>query len=245
MEAVILAAGKGSRMGDLTKDIPKAMLPVLDKPHLENILDELKTANVKKVVIVTHHLEEVIKNHFGYEYGGMELVYVHQNELNGDADALSYAEPFITESFFYLMACDNWFQPGTLHEIRAKQQETGANGVLGVSFTYKNDAKKKGVLEFYDELERADKIRRIVEKSDDPPSLIHNVFVMYMSREIFRVCNEGLQTQRTGEYRVTDCINKLLSEGKFIDYSFTKIVDIGNPETYSNSRSLIEEILHQ
>ena len=65
MKAVILAAGKGTRMKDLTSEVPKPMLKVQDKPILEHILEGLLAADIRDVFIVTGWHAEVIENYFG------------------------------------------------------------------------------------------------------------------------------------------------------------------------------------
>ena len=65
MKAVILAAGKGTRLGPLTDNIPKPMLPIAGKPLLEWILERIKEANIGEVLILTNYLESQIIDYFG------------------------------------------------------------------------------------------------------------------------------------------------------------------------------------
>src|SRR3954464_11057898 len=65
MKAVILAAGKGTRMRELTNELPKPMLKVQGKPVLEHILEGLLTAGIREIFIVTGFRAEVIENYFG------------------------------------------------------------------------------------------------------------------------------------------------------------------------------------
>ena len=62
--AVVLAAGRGKRMGEITADIPKPMLPVQGRPLLEHVLDRLATAGVQRFLIVTGYRHETIESHF-------------------------------------------------------------------------------------------------------------------------------------------------------------------------------------
>lgn len=75
MDALILAAGYGKRLMPLTKNKPKAMVKVADVPILERALDKLRRCNIKRTVIITGYQEKKIKNYFGSEWNGMELVY--------------------------------------------------------------------------------------------------------------------------------------------------------------------------
>lgn len=105
MKAVILAAGKGTRMGDIGKIIPKPMLKVLGKTLLEHKIDTLPE-EVKEIIFVIRHLGDQIQNHFGVEYGGRKVTYVEQPELNGTAGALFQAKHLLTKKFILMMGDD-------------------------------------------------------------------------------------------------------------------------------------------
>lgn len=94
MTAVVMAGGFGTRLRPLTDDIPKPMLPVGDKPLLEHIVDQLRTAGVKTVNITTHYKGDVIAKHFrdGRDFG-MDIRYVDEAQPLGTAGALSLVEP--------------------------------------------------------------------------------------------------------------------------------------------------------
>ncbi len=87
MKAVILAAGKGTRMGKLSEETPKPMLKVLGKTLLEHKLDSLPL-EIHEVVITVGHLKDKIVNVIGNDYKGRKITYVEQKELLGTAHAL-------------------------------------------------------------------------------------------------------------------------------------------------------------
>jgi NDP-sugar pyrophosphorylase family protein len=106
MQAVILAAGRGSRMGDLVKDMPKPMLKVAGKTLLEHKFDALPEA-VDEVVLVVGYLQDVIKGFFGESFGGKKVSYVTQeNIVGGTADALWHAKAMLTGKFIVMMGDD-------------------------------------------------------------------------------------------------------------------------------------------
>lgn len=105
MQAVILAAGKGTRMRPLTYDIPKAMLPVKGKPILEYTIDFLPK-EIDEVVIVINHLGEQIKNYFGEEWKERKIEYVMQEKLNGTGGALHTCKDYISGKFMVVMGDD-------------------------------------------------------------------------------------------------------------------------------------------
>src|SRR6202041_924376 len=84
MKAVILAAGKGTRMGELTKDIPKPMLKSKGKPLLEYIIDGMMTAGVREFFVVTGHRAEVGEEYFGDgSKWGVKIAYGRQTVQDG------------------------------------------------------------------------------------------------------------------------------------------------------------------
>lgn len=89
LRAVVMAGGLGTRLGELTEDLPKPMLPIGDRPLLERIIEQLREAGVQRVNLTTHYRAEAISSYFGDgERFGVELQYVHEDEPLGTAGAL-------------------------------------------------------------------------------------------------------------------------------------------------------------
>ena len=101
MKALILAAGKGERLGKITNNIPKPMIKVAGKPILEHNLEMCREAGVKDLFINLHHLPDRITEYFqnGKKYG-VNLTYLHEPEILGTAGALfpiinNLGDPFL------------------------------------------------------------------------------------------------------------------------------------------------------
>lgn len=105
MQAVILAAGRGTRMDELTEAVPKPMLPVAGRPLLEYKIDALPDG-FDEVVLIVGYLKDVIKRHFGAVYGNRKIEYVEQGELNGTAGALWAAKDILHDRFLVMMGDD-------------------------------------------------------------------------------------------------------------------------------------------
>ena len=105
MQAVILAAGRGTRMKELTQSVPKPMLEVLGKSLIEHKLDALPE-EVSEVILVIGYQGDVIRAAFGEEFGGRTIRYVEQSELNGTAGALWQAKDLLTDRFVVMMGDD-------------------------------------------------------------------------------------------------------------------------------------------
>ncbi|MDP2816140.1 MAG: sugar phosphate nucleotidyltransferase [Rectinemataceae bacterium] len=105
MQAVILAAGKGTRMKELTQSVPKPMLLVNGKTLIEHKLDVLPP-EVSEVILIIGYQGNVIREYFKDEFGGRRISYVEQEELNGTAGALWLAKPLLTDRFVVMMGDD-------------------------------------------------------------------------------------------------------------------------------------------
>ena len=101
--AMILAAGKGTRMGPLTRQVPKPMLPVRGKPILEHIVRHLATHGIRKIVINVHYLPDVIVNYFGDgSRWGVTILYSRESQLLETGGGVANARPFFPDETVFL-----------------------------------------------------------------------------------------------------------------------------------------------
>lgn len=105
MQAVILAAGRGSRMKNLTEEIPKPMLELAGKTLLEHKFDVLP-AEVDEIIIVIGYRGETIQKKFGSSYKGKKITYMVQDALDGTAGALWRVRPLLKDKFLVMMGDD-------------------------------------------------------------------------------------------------------------------------------------------
>lgn len=105
MEAIILAAGRGTRMAPLTDTTPKPMLNVLGKNLIEWKLEALPKG-ITKIIFVVGYKKEVIQNYFGSSWRGIPIIYVEQTVLDGTGGAIALCEPYIESKALILMGDD-------------------------------------------------------------------------------------------------------------------------------------------
>jgi len=105
MQAVILAAGLGTRMGALTKDTPKPMLKIEDQTLLERNFAALPK-EIDEVIVVVGYRAEAIRQFLGGSFMGRRVVYVQQNELKGTGHALSLCKDMLHDRFLVIMGDD-------------------------------------------------------------------------------------------------------------------------------------------
>ncbi len=108
MQCVILAAGRGKRMGDLTNNIPKPLLEVKGRPILEYTLINLPE-KISEVIFIIGYKGDLIKSYFGNKWRNKKIKYVVQEKLNGTGGALHYAKEFLEDKFLVLNGDDLYY----------------------------------------------------------------------------------------------------------------------------------------
>jgi NDP-sugar pyrophosphorylase family protein len=131
MKAIILAAGKGTRMRELTQDLPKPMLKVRGKPILEHIIDGLKTAGIGEFCVITGYRADVIENHFGNGARlGIHMSYARQEIQDGTGKAPELARSFIGSDDFLLTYGDILVMPETYQQMLARFRQGQLQGAV-------------------------------------------------------------------------------------------------------------------
>lgn len=229
-QAVILAAGRGTRLEELTTDKPKVMCEVRGKPILEHTLDKLRAAGVKKAVIVVHYKKEHIIEYFGDSHDGMHIVYVEQKKMQGTADAVLTAQKHITDSLFLCLAGDVMFEQQLLSKVLKHKKPV-------ITVCEVPNPSRYGVIEPDD-----GRVKRIVEKSLTPPSNLANASIYLFPKTIFEACKKIEKSSR-GEYEVTDAIQYLIDDGELFEYEIiTKWIDIGVKEHLAQAQELAKKL---
>jgi len=102
-KVVIMTGGIGKRLGPLTKETPKPMLKVGDKPILESIIFSFKKYGFIDIVLSVNYKSEIIENYFGDGSNfGVNITYIHENKRMGTAGALNYMRELLSEPFFVM-----------------------------------------------------------------------------------------------------------------------------------------------
>ena len=218
MKAIILAAGKGTRMKELTNEVPKPMLPLQGKPILEHILLGLIAAGVHDVFIVTGWKAEVIEAHFGDgARWGVHICYGRQLVQDGTGKAPELAKDFIADSPFILTYGDILVKPETYQEMVRCFQAGDYSGVITVT---PGEDVTKGGLNFFDEQFC---LKRLVEKPS--PAQIEELRKsgwlktgepawynagIYIFKPLLFDFTVKLEKSPRGEYELTDAISALI-----------------------------------
>ncbi|MDL0120417.1 UTP--glucose-1-phosphate uridylyltransferase AglF [Halobacterium salinarum] len=237
MQAVVLAAGEGTRLRPLTEDKPKGMVEVGGKPILTHCFEQLVNLGAKKLVVIVGYQKQDIISHYGDEFKGVPITYAHQREQNGLAHALLKAGDHVNEDFM-LMLGDNIFR-ANLADVVNRQQEDRADAAFLVEEVPYEEASRYGVCDTNDYGE----IEEVVEKPDDPPSNLVMTGFYTFTPAIFHAC-QLVQPSDRGEYELSDAIDLLIKSGRTIDAIPIDgwRIDVGYPEDRDEAERRLQEV---
>ncbi len=206
MKAVILAAGKGERLRPLTDTRPKPLLPVAGKPLVEWLLVEAARAGARDILLVTHHMEEKIKEELGDGSRlGLRITYARQEKFLGTADAFRTAEEFVGGDEFIGVYGDAYLEPGTIRKIVRSHVE----GETTMTAMPVEALSEYGVVEA-----DAGRVKAVVEKPEpgSEPSNLANVGIYIFPPTVFEyIRRTGLSPRK--EYEITDTLGLMLGDG--------------------------------
>ena len=212
MQGVILAAGKGSRLHPITLQRSKAMVPVLGKPLVERVMEDLYANGVDDFVLVVSPDDRDIARYFRFESTlKAEVRFVYQVERLGMADALRKAVPLIGDDFI-LSACDNLTSAEYVGQMLAAwQREPRPNAVLSLMPVSRDRISSTGIVELDGEW-----VTRIVEKPtpEEAPSNVSSLPLYCFGHVLVDILPE-VQLSPRGEYELQDAIQMLIErEGR-------------------------------
>jgi NDP-sugar pyrophosphorylase family protein len=221
MKAVILAAGKGTRMRELTNELPKPMLNVQGKPILEHILLGLLAAGIRDVFIVTGFRAEVIQEYFGDgQRWGAPIVCGRQLVQDGTGKSPEAARDFVGPDPFLLTYGDILVKPETYQQMRQRFQEAAFSGLVTVT---PGEDVTKGGLDFFDD---SFCLTRLVEKPTvaqleqlrregllKPGQPVWYNAGIYIFQPLVYDFTARLQKSPRGEYELTDAISAMVAAG--------------------------------
>ena len=236
MDAVVLAAGEGTRLRPLTEDKPKGMVEVDEKPILTHCFEQLVELGAEELIVVVGYKKEKIIQHYGDAFDGVPITYTHQREQQGLAHALLTAEEHV-ETDFMLMLGDNIFQ-ANLGDVVHRHRESRADAAFLVEEVPWEDASRYGVCD----TNKYGEITDVIEKPDDPPSNLVMTGFYTFTPAIFHACHL-VQPSDRGEYEISDAIDLLLHSGRTIDAIAIDgwRIDVGYPEDREEAERRLQE----
>ncbi len=238
-KAVIPAAGFGTRFLPQTKAMPKEMLPVVDKPVIQYVVEEAVESGIEDIIIVTGALKRAIEDHFdvlnqdlvkNLKDGGKEemlkevqkiselanFIYVRQKGPYGNGTPVLAAEPVIENEPFAVLWGDEFIysKPARLKQMIDVYDKYGGIVISGVRIENKEDLKRYGIADIETVEGNVFRIKEIVEKPDPEhaPSNMATHGAYILPPEIFGAL-KNIGPGKGGEIWLIDAINKLRDEG--------------------------------
>ncbi|AHH08168.1 UTP--glucose-1-phosphate uridylyltransferase [Borrelia anserina] len=252
MKGIILAAGYGTRFLPITKTIPKEMLPILNKPSIDYIIEEFTSSGIKETLIITSRRKEVLDNYFDKDIEletafnkeckqdlldkiklkDIKISFIRQTEMMGTGHALLYAKPWIgTESVIVAYPDDlHVGSPPLTSQLIELHKKTGKN-ILSVITNPKN-INRYGVIALNKDNIH---VKDIIEKPEvgKEPSNKASVGRFLYTNEFFKFLEEGFKFHQKGEYHHIYALKKLMSENKVLYKEIEgERLDIGDVESY-------------
>ena len=209
---MILAGGTGSRLYPLTRITNKHLLPIYDRPMVCYAIEALVQAGVDELMVVTGgtHAGEFFRLlGSGQEYGIRRLFYAYQERPGGIAEALGLAAHFVERDRVVVMLADNVFERPLAPAVEAFARQPEGARILLSHLDERSHLRHLGVVEFDGDR----RVRRIVEKPDDPPSTFAVTGVYFYEASVFDVI-PTLEPSGRGELEITDVNNHYVEAGK-------------------------------
>ena len=243
-KAIIPAAGLGTRFLPATKAMPKEMLPILDKPTIQYIVEEAVAAGIEDIIIVTGKHKRAIEDHFDnqkelemtlgekgksdllqsvkYSSNLANMFYVRQKEQKGLGHAIWTARRFIGNEPFAVLLGDDIVQADTpaIKQLM-NQYETTGKSIIGVQQVSENETHRYGIVDPLDSSERLFSVNRFVEKPS-PGTAPSNLAIMgryVLTPQIFDYLGRQ-EIGAGGEVQLTDAIEHLNSDDCVYAYDF-------------------------
>lgn len=249
-KALIPAAGFGTRFLPQTKAMPKEMLPIVDKPVIQYVVEECVSSGIEDVIIVTGANKRAIEDHFDVPNQDLvqnliqgnktellehtrrisemaNFIYVRQKGPYGNGTPVLAGEPIIDKEPFAVIWGDEFIyaSPPRLQQMIEVYERYGGMVISGVKIEKKEDLKRYGIADLDHVEGNLYKIKKIVEKPDpdEAPSDIATHGAYILPPEIFDAL-KSLEPGKGGEIWLVDAINKLQQSGVPL---YTVVIDNG------------------
>lgn len=224
MQVVILAAGRGKRMQDLTKGMSKSMLKIKGKPILEHKINMLPK-EINEIVFVIGYYGEHIMNHFKRYFNGRKITYVFQTNLNGTGGALFLAKSILKDKFLVMMGDDLY------HKKDLKKLLKHDLAVLGREV---DDPTKFGIIKTNSKGHMVE----IVEKPKRSKDKLANTGVYILNKKIF---DYDLVPIGGGEFGLPQTLAKMAKDYPVKVEAATIWHAIGSPEDLAEAEKIIHK----
>ena len=221
MKALVLAAGHGSRLGNITEHLPKPLVEVKNKPVIDYLIRKLIDLNVSEIFINMHYKHELLEKFIIDSNYRTKITLIYEPKLLGTAGTLKSLIDELSTEDFIVMHADNYFQDD-LKILKQKHLATNSDYLITLGTFLVLNPEKFGTFELTDDHD----VIKFFEKKKDSPSKIANSAIYFMKPGIKEVVNTLNEYETDISLHI---IPKLL--GKIKAFELTGyFYDIGTPE---------------
>lgn len=146
-EAIILAGGFGTRLRDVVADVPKPLAPVAGRPFLAWLLDRMAAQGMRRCILATGHLADVVEREIGADWSGMEIVHSVEATPLGTGGAIRQAAHLLQGECAHVLNGDTWLA----YSLAALEQATlHADSAIGIALAHVDDVGRYGAVDARD-----------------------------------------------------------------------------------------------
>ena len=228
MKALILAAGRGKRLGPVTTDDGKCMLRLFGKPLIQYSLENAVRAGASEIAVVVGYRAERIINEFGIDFQGVRVRYVIQDDPRGLVHAIECSRDAIGDSDFMLFLADEILWDPRHDEMVRTFESQHIFSICGVVRDSRSEEIRKTYAIIEDDRDR--RIYRLIEKPRNPPNDIRGTGNCIFRSNIFEYVPLTPINQSRAERELPDLIQCVIDDGHIV-----KSFDIGGGYVNINS----------
>lgn len=223
MKALVLCAGKGTRLQPLTYSMPKHILPLANVPIVSHIIKKLVNLGITEIGLIVGYMQDQVRETVGDgSHLGAKISYIVQDSPKGLAHAVKMGQDFVGDDSFMVFLGDNIFEDDLTNLVRRYNDEKPSSIII---LKEVDEPQRFGIAVL-----KGDTMVNVVEKPKDPPSNLAIAGVYIFDKDVFQAIDE-LEPSWRGEYEITDAIQGLIDKGLTVKGEILKgkWLDTGKP----------------
>ena len=224
MKALVLCAGKGTRLQPITYSLPKHVIPIANQPIVFHIIKKLVNLGITEIGLIVGYKQEIIRQVVGNGVQlGAKVEYFVQEEPKGLAHAVKMGQSFVGSEPFMVFLGDNIFEDDLSNLVKRYEKEKPDSIII---LKEVDEPQRFGIATM-----DGDRLVKVVEKPKEPPSNLAIAGVYIFDERVFFAI-DNLKPSWRGEYEITDAIQALIDQNLIVKGEILKgkWLDTGKPE---------------
>ena len=226
-EAIVLVGGLGTRLRAMVSDVPKPLAPVAGRPFLGWVLDRLAAEGMRRVILATGYMSELVEHSFGSQWAGMRIVYSREQEPRGTGGAIRLAASLLERDAAHVMNGDTYLRYSL---ARLESATSHAKAWMGMALAQVEDVGRYGALRLED-----GRVADFQEKGKSGAGHI-NAGCYFLTQQAL----QALPQQDAFSFE-TEVLQPLVGQGRVAAFLDTdSFIDIGVPEDYLRAQTMFD-----